>query len=247
MSDDEVLFNCLGCKRPLVAQRKYIDCKVRCSTCNLAMVVPMPGQEARYFDPTEAKLNPLDTHEIKSLRRLSSKPGAEAPELEKKVSQRKPKKDGEANGLDGESTNIYDTQEIKSLSSVGRELIEGESSEQEKPELELDLMMGDKRIHPPRPKTEEDLPIQVERFRDEGLFEDTYLKPKRIIPSKTIRGERRRPQTEIKKSKINYLMGLLCLLLIGVLAFFLIKKPSLSELYQFLGIESSQVPKSEEP
>lgn len=234
MSEEEVLFKCLGCKKPLVAARKYIDCKVRCASCNLAMIVPMPGQEARYFDPKEAKLNPLDTHKIQSLRSLSSssqmlrKPSSEENETE------------EGQDSDGDKPSIYDTQEIKSLSFIGRELVEGEEAEAEKPEVELDLLIGSERIHPPRPKTEEDLPIQVEVFRDEGLFEDTYLKPKRIVPSKTIRGERRRPQTQVKKTKVNYLMGLLCLLLVGVLAFILIKKPSLDEVYQFLGIEQSE-------
>ena len=247
MSTEEVLFDCLGCIRPLVASRKYIDCKVRCASCNLAMLVPMPGQEARYFDSEEAKLNELDTHEIQSLRRLSSKASNEIPTLRNNDSDKQILNEGEAINLDGENTSIYDTQEIKSLSSVGRELVEPNENELEKPEIELDLLIGSKRILPPRPKTEEDLPIQVEVFRDEGLFEDTYLKPKRITPSKTIRGERRRPQTQVKKSKINYLMSLLFILLIGVLIFFLIKKPSLNDVYQFLGIENSEGVELEEP
>ena len=201
----------------------------------------MPGQEARYFDAKEAKLNPLDTHEIQSLRSLS----ASSQMLRKPSSEEK--KTPESHASDDDKPSIYDTQEIKSLSSIGRELVEGEEAEAEKPEVELDLLIGSERIHPPRPKTEEDLPIQVERFRDEGLFEDTYLKPKRIVPSKTIRGERRRPQTQVKKTKVNYLLGLLCLLLVGVLAFILIKKPSLNEVYQFLGIEQTEPTEPEQP
>ncbi|WDE96003.1 hypothetical protein PQO03_09785 [Lentisphaera profundi] len=252
MSENEIIFNCLGCKELLAAPLDYLGHKVRCTGCDLAMLIQDEGGKATVFNESSAEtlqgepvtdMDPLETQELKTLRRLKPKVADLAQPFHRNDSEESTSQDlgsAQDQGLSQLPTNInvLDTHEIKSLSLLRKEFIEQNPdavASAEISEVDLDLLMGSERIHPPNERTQGDEDLQ-EKFHDEGLFEDTYLQPTRINPSKTIRGGKRRPQVKSKKNKINFLLGLLSLLLFGVLIFLMFKKPSQEEVLIFLGL-----------
>ncbi|MDD7984948.1 PA14 domain-containing protein [Lentisphaera marina] len=75
MSEDKIIFYCLGCQSPLEAPAEYVGCKVRCDSCNLAMLVPGRGQSAQLYDEETEKVKSPPVSQVKGTATAHSRRG----------------------------------------------------------------------------------------------------------------------------------------------------------------------------
>ena len=187
------MFHCLGCRKALVAPQDYVGHKVRCDSCDLAMLVPQKGGKPRIVDESSADTArglPTDDpkmeeqEELEKLPRLETKKDMNVKKLRDSVKTSKKKM---TETLTEEE--LLQTTEIEALSCFS---VYAESSGQKFDEEAEDL-----------PDVTELLEQEdTSDFRNLTAEEQSYLRPTKIQASKTIRGGRRPPRV-VEKKKLS--------------------------------------------
>ena len=212
MSEEEKLvFDCPGCGGVLYVSPEFIGDKIRCGSCDLAMLVPDEGQKPSIVDESSAAtargLPPADP-EMTEQEEL-----AKLPRLETRASINVEKFNSHAPLPRKKLTDTLTTEELLETTEVealsrfavyappaGRVAMEAKANGEEVEDLPEIRDSGDH-----------------EEFSNLLPEDKAFLKPKKVHASKTIRGGRRPPRVEPKK-KLTSKVLLILVILFGVTA-----------------------------
>jgi len=237
---NDIIFDCLGCQKDLVAPQGYIGKKVRCDSCNLAMMVPAKGEQATFvsnssndllIDVTavdkvgDSSANGFkeEQAELDKLPRIETKKNMNVKKLRESVKASKQedlKKISRDTILTEEE--MLQTQEVEALSHFS---VYADYSESEVANINDDNSSSKNNLFIDDLPEITDNPTGEEIFRNLDPEEQTYLKPIKIQASKTIRGGKRPPRVVEHKKKVSVkILLILFILFITTAAWYFMNK-----------------------